>query len=204
MAQHPQSARGFTLVEVLVVMVIVGLLSVLLVEGLRHGVQLRDRVLEHTEHQREDVLRRAWFSDAVASLVADLDELEDHRFHGTEAGFSGMTLAALDAPAGEPVYVRWAVEEEDDIFHLFYTGQDGARQRIWSWRAESARFSFYDPEMGWIDEWPPGQSLGPEAPALPAAIRFETEWRGRPRSWIATVRGPRQPRDGLIPPEMVR
>lgn len=188
---------GFTLLETLVALVITALASVLIIQGVSHTLMLRERVIEHTQYQREDALRRAWFQDTVSTLIADLQRIESHRFQGGPGGFAGLTLAPLQEQAGVPTAVQWYLEREDDIVHLFYRQAGAEPQRVWSWRSERAGFRFYDPETGWTDQWPPAPR---GADALPAAVMFETTWRGSPRVWVAAVQGRRNVRSGLVPP----
>jgi len=196
-----QRHKGFTLLEMLVALVITALASVLIMQGLWQALMLRERVLEHTQFQREDALRRSWFSDSVNALIADVPRIERHRFQGDAEGFRGLTLAALQALPGMPVVANWSLEQQADIFHLYYQQPDRDRQRVWSWRADSATFSYFDPELGWSSSWPPGGSL---APPLPGAIALITEWRGQPLTWVSSVLGARSPRDGLELPEEFR
>ena len=196
--------RGFSLLEMLVVLILVGLVSVLLAQGLGHVLMLRERVLEHTQHQREDRLRRAWFTDAVAGLVADLPDIEPHRFEGNSQGFQGLSLVALQFPTGAPAVIQWGLEQDDGIIHLWYRQEQETQQRVWSWRADSARFSYYDPQTGWLDHWPPEALLTGPAEPLPAAIAFHTTWRAQPRTWLAAVQSARSPRLALRPPEEFR
>ena len=193
---------GFTLLETLVALVITALASVLIVQGLAQALMLRDRVLEHTQYQREDALRRGWFGDTVSTLVADLPRIEQHRFVGTAEGFRGLTLAALQELPGLPTVVEWRLEREgDDVWHLYYRQSESAAQRSWSWRAEQAEFAYFDPTLGWHAEWPPA---GSAAPALPAAVSLTTHWRGRPLTWVAAVRNRRDPRPDLELPQELR
>lgn len=192
-----QQFIGFTLVEMLVVLILVSLTSVLLIQGTSQLLIIRDRVLEHTEYQREDVLRRSWFGETVGSLIADLETIDEHRFMGDESGFSGLTLAALTRPAGMPVRIEWRVETEEDIFRLLYAEQGGDWQHVWSWRPDFARFSYYSPESGWVAQWPPG-GLGTAPLPLPALVMFETTWRGEPRTWLGAVQSSREVRPRLI------
>ena len=190
----PSRSHGFTLLETLVALVITALASVLIMQGLSHVLTLRDRVLEHTEYQREDALRRGWFGDTVGALIADLPRIERHRFEGDAQGFRGLTLASLQELPGVPVIAEWRLEQEGDVFHLYYRQEQGEWQRSWSWRAEQAAFAYFDPDLGWQAQWPVQN-----APPLPAAISFTTEWRGRPLTWVAAIRGTRNVRPGLEP-----
>lgn len=198
-AAHVQS--GFTLLETLVALVITALASVLIMQGVSHALSLRERVIELTQYQREDGLRRGWFQDTVSSLVADLERIESNRFIGGPGGFAGLTLSPLQGKAGVPTSVRWFLEREDDIVYLHYQEPGVGPQRVWAWRTEEAGFRYYSPDQGWSLEWPPA---GQPAFSLPAAIRFETTWRGRPRVWVAAVQGRRDARAGLVPPPEFR
>lgn len=192
---------GFTLLETLVALVITALASVLIMQGLSHALMLRERVVEHTQFQREDMLRRAWFGESVNALIADIPRIERHRFRGDADGFHGLTLAPLQELPGVPVAVDWSIEREDDIVHLYYQQPDRARQRVWSWRAETARFAYFDPQLGWSARWPPATA---NASPLPASVAFVSEWRDKPLTWVASVLGARTPRNGLELPEEFR
>lgn len=189
-------SKGFTLLETLVALVITALTSILIMQGLSHALTVRERVLEYTEYQREDALRRGWFSDTVNALAADLPRVERHRFHGTSEGFQGLTLAALQKLRGVPTRIEWRIERDGDVVHLYYRQEDNEWQRSWSWRAEQAEFSYFDPEHGWQSQWP--MSVATEA-QLPAVVAFSTRWRGRPLTWVAAVKSSREPRASLIP-----
>lgn len=191
-----QHQQGFTLLETLVALVIASLVSVLIMQGLSHALMLRERVLELTQYQREDALRRGWFNDSVQSLVADLPEIERHRFEGEANGFRGLTLSALQELPGVPTTMAWQLEREGEIFRLLYGQGGNSGQLAWAWQAPRARFSYFSPETGWQEAWPPA---GYQGPPLPALVAFETEWRGRPVTWVAAVQGGRAPRDGLKP-----
>lgn len=193
-----RSAHGFTLLEMLVALVITALASVLVMQGLSQALMLRERILEQTQFQREDILRRAWFTDSVNALIADLPRIDRHRFQGGPEGFRGLTLAALQELPGVPISIGWSIEQEADIFNLYYQQPDRDGQRLWSWRADSARFSYFDPERGWVQEWPPDGGGG--AP-LPQAIALTTQWRAQPLTWVAAVLGSRTVREGLEPLE---
>ena len=193
------AARGFTLLETLVALVIASLVTVLLMQGLSHALMLRERVLEITQFQREDALRRGWFQDVVQALVADLERVEAHRFSGSASGFNGLTLAALQEAPGVPAVAEFRIEREGEVVRLLYREQQGPEQRVWAWRSEQAGFSYYAPETGWTSRWPPDTN-GP-ARALPAAVAFESTWRGAPLSWVAAVRAARTPRRDLVPME---
>lgn len=189
---------GFTLLETLVALVITALATVLMMQGLSLAIKLRERVLEHTQFQREDSLRRFWFQDTVNALTADLPRIQRHRFEGDVDGFQGLTLAALQELPGVPVPVFWSIEREADIFSLYYQQADHNRQHVWSWRADEASFSYFDPDRGWLPDWPPA---GIAVPPLPQAVALTTEWRDRPVTWVAAVLGSRTVREGLEPLE---
>ena len=202
-ACHPgqlDAMRGFTLLETLVVLVLVSLLSVLMVQGLSHALMLRERVLDLTQFQREDALRRGWFQDTAQGLLADLERIEDHQFTGTSERFSGYSLAPLLGPPGAPAVIEWRLEQTGELFRLYYRQQDAPPRLTWEWRTDQAEFVYFAPEVGWVSQWPPAQLDGTSA--LPAVVALQASWRGDRLTWAAPTRVAPSPRDDLVPIEL--
>lgn len=179
---------GFTLVEMLVVFVIVGLLSILLIEGYTYVLGLRVRFANEVAFLRESQLQRDWFTDSVKSLVADLPQEEDHAFHGTSTGFSGLSLTSLEAPGGVPEMVSWSLSSSGGEVSLNYAGRDGAPEPVVSWQGEQPAFRYMGPDGNWYAAWPPASAQagqGPAPPPLPYAIAVRVVLDGSPRVWIA-------------------
>jgi prepilin-type N-terminal cleavage/methylation domain-containing protein len=72
MSRRP--ARGFTLLEALVTLVIVSLLVAALMQALTQTLAMRSALIRHQRATREAALQEMWFRDTLAGAVADLDD----------------------------------------------------------------------------------------------------------------------------------
>ena len=193
--------QGFTLLEMLVTLMLTSLVAVLLTQGVSQMLMLRERILEHTEFQRENMLRRAWFTDSINDLIADIPLVERNGFHGDSRSIQGLSLSPMAALSGVPIVMNWRLEADEDVWHLLYRESGSHELRVWSWRADWAYFSFFDSRTSWVGQWPPSPEL---SGLLPEAVLLTTEWRGEPLVWVAGVGSSRSPRPNLLLPEEFR
>lgn len=189
--------RGFTLVEVLVVLVLTSLLVTILMQSLTYVFSLRERVLAHVTDKAQIGLSERWYRQAVRSAIADLPELE-RRFEGDRAGFSVVTLAPLHLDYGIPTPVRWRINESSGRYLLRYEA-DSISFELLEWRETPGEFAYLDHAGEWQDQWPP--RFGDESRQLPAAVLFQGRYRGEPVSWLASIPTRKRPRTGLRLPD---
>jgi prepilin-type N-terminal cleavage/methylation domain-containing protein len=171
---------GFTLLEMMVVLVVVGLVSVSLFEALAQMGQVRDRLAPFlTASEREGPLN-GWFRQAVNGLVADRVGGE-HVLVGGANGFSGLTLEPLGADPGGPTPFQWALvyATSGDYTSLVYSGEGAPPREIRRWPGSKVSFSYLGPDLVWYDSWPPALK---RARQLPAAVRLAD-----PRTGFALV-----------------
>lgn len=188
---------GFTLVEMLVVLVLASLVVTLLMQGLVHVLNLRGRVLDVVEESREGALREHWFRDGVRAIVADIEDLDglDHEFTGDAEGFTAVTMAPLQRDYGIPTRVTWSVSSADGWQRLRYESEDREPITVMRWRGDEGELQYLDYEGEWQDQWPP--NFGDETRQLPAAILFQGEQEGRPLAWLVRIPSLKDPRPGL-------
>src|SRR3546814_6549996 len=67
-------ARGFTLLETVVTLVIVSLLVTMLMQALSHALNLRTRLLRVQQESRTELLQEAWFRETVGAAQDDLED----------------------------------------------------------------------------------------------------------------------------------
>ena len=67
--RFPRGRRGFTLLEVLVVLVLVSLTMTVLMQGVLYTLQLRTQFLTQQQRLREDFLPESWFRSSSAALA---------------------------------------------------------------------------------------------------------------------------------------
>lgn len=180
--------RGFTLLEMLVVLIISSFVSVLLMQGLGFILQLQGRFVEQLEDLQEGALQEYWFRSTVSSTLADYKDIEpNHVFQGDSTHFSGLTVAGLDADAGVPTEFSWTLNHVADTVVLQY--QQTSNEVAWQvaqWQGNEGEFRYLTRDGQWFEQWPP-KTLGVEAPQLPRAILLSGKRRQQSFAWIVPL-----------------
>ena len=179
-------SRGFTLVEVLVVLVITGLVSTILFQGLAQSVRVRRSAgIELVRVQRDD-MKTAWYRLIVNSLAPDEPD-GGHLFKGGPTSFDGLSTAgvglALDNTA--PITVTLAIDAASDTTAV----RAGSVELL---RLPGTDYAFrYVDDAGPASEVWPRRTLDPTK-QLPGAIWIvDTQRRPTSETIVASVVGPR-------------
>ena len=98
--------RGFTLIEMLVVLVLIALVVGLVFEGLGRVADLRHRLARHLDGALDNAIVGSWFRSSISALLPDRDGAPD-AFRGGPSEMSGLTLQPLDQPTGAAVPFAW-------------------------------------------------------------------------------------------------
>lgn len=177
--------RGFTLLEVLVVLVIVSLAMGLLLQGLHHTLRLQERFSQEMFNGRTAAMQSSWYREVVNGLMPDHAQGKN-RFKGERQRFEGLTVSPLLGDPGSPV--AFALELRSDPrskqSSLNYVAGDDSVE-IMSWTGE-AEFVYFDDKGEPHDAWPP--FLG-QWPQLPSSIRLKTGG-GDTAVLVAAPKGP--------------
>jgi|GEM_PF-1109506 len=197
-----QNSRGITLFEMLVVLVIVSLVGGLLMQALWQVLDVRGRTLSQIHYQERGLQSERWFRDAVNSLVAEVDRIEEGVFRGDRDGFSGTSLASLDEPYGVPARISWRIQGDDGAYSLIMSGKE-ENYELMRLRDGPAGFRYLDEEGAWHEEWPSSDFGTPDA-QLPRAISFRGEGPRKPVFWLARIPADADPRPSLDPQDLTR
>lgn len=204
-------SRGFTLVEVLVVLVITSMVSALLFQVLAQVGRVQARFGEQLAQSQGGAMRAEWFRQVVQGLQA-VEADDPQRFEGQARRFVGLTRTGLQAQVGAPQWVAMEIQ-------FARQGVGGAVRYAATARAEpeavlldwidpgTAEFAYLDASGVEYSQWPPAagqyrpaavvKDLGrsftadePRAtpPQLPSAILLR--WPG-PRGRAVMVAAPR-------------
>lgn len=184
------SQPGFTLVEMLVVLLIVGMVSGLLFEGAAQLVSMQARLERQLTGLRGEALRADWLRQVVQGLQPDYADGKQI-FKGSPRAFSGLTTNPLSAGYGalQPFAVTLTHEAADDSMRLSY-GSGNKATVLLSWPGGRGRLSYTDDVGKTHEEWPPPLGLWPQ---LPRAITLEGERDGAPWLIAAAHFGPTWP-----------
>ena len=175
---------GFTLLEMLVVLVLVAFISTLILQGFSFTFQLRSRFLEQLDNLQRGAIQEHWFRSSTAAIVTDYINGE-HIFKGKEREFSGLTIVALDAKMGVPMNFVWQLKQVDGIMVLRYQNSKGEYWKVTQWLGEEGYFRYMARNGDWYEQWPP--KLGIELPQIPHAILFLGQRRQEPLTWIVKL-----------------
>lgn len=194
--------RGFTLLEMLVVMLIAGMALALTSQALSQYKRAHERVSASTQGGREYRQAERWFHDSVAGLHAGgepkdsparlltgatRDTKDTLVFQGNEHGFSGLTLLPVLAGQGIPTLQTWSVNNNGSVNEALTLDEDGKQLVLHFPNAGQLTLHYVDAMGEPHAQWPPALGQWPE---LPAAVVLEL---GSGSIIMAAVTGPQDP-----------
>ena len=160
-----KNVLGFTLVELLITMIIVGLVSATLLQSAMTLFNNYVYVSDKYEDLQRSRLPDHWYRSSVEGLIISLDQ----EFTGASNYFVGYSLSSVTQANGLLTKIRWSLHQEDDWVKLKIAENDSQAIEVTRWRATAASFSYQGPEGVLQDEWPASKE---EAPQLPLAIHL--------------------------------
>lgn len=196
------NAKGFTLLEAIVTLVIASLIVVVLMQALQQSLGLRTRLLRHERETRMAGLQEQWFRDTVVGTVHDLpDALGPFRGNG-----DGFELVSASPLGGQGIArIRWTFEPVEGGTALVYGDPLRERLTVLAGPLRDARFEYLDASEGWVSEWTapePDTDAPPDAKPvmLPRMVRLRATTVAGEITWLARI--PADPRQTtLLRPE---
>ncbi len=177
----PRAARGLTLIEMLVVLVLVSLLGTLLIQGAGFFLGKYASVQRAHRETSLDELRQHWFASTLQAMVPS--DQEARRFSGNASAFEGVTLQALRARSGQPVRVRWSIGGDGTASVVRYEEEDAPSWTVLRTRERGAlAFQYAGTDRQWHENWPVS---GIAEERIPRVIRLVSS-DGRPL-WVARL-----------------
>ena len=151
-ASRLSRARGLTLIEMLVVLVLVALLGTLLVQGT--GFFLGKYATVKRVHREASLaeLHQHWFASTLQAMVPS--RIEARRFAGDASSLEGVTLQGLAAESGRPVRVRWSIGDDGGSSTVRYAEEGAAPWTVLRRDDEALAFQYADSARQWHAHWP--------------------------------------------------
>lgn len=160
---NPRRARGFSLLEALVTLVIVALIVTLLMQALRQSLDLRSRILRHQSETRVASLQEHWFRDSVGGAIADLPDA----FGRTQGSADSLELVTLEPVAADGVSrVRWWLEPVQGGAALHYSDPASPDITVVPGPLREARLRYLGSDGQWTDTWAPVEGDLVELPRM--------------------------------------
>lgn len=181
---------GFTLIEVLVVLILVAMVSGILFQALERAYRLQNRFGAELFKVQQGQMAADWYRQTVQGLYPD--QLDGpNMFRGKGQEFSGLSSNPLGDSYGAPTSITWKISkgQEDGTTELLYI-EEKKETPVLTWRTSEARFIYMDAVQAAHDSWPPPLGLFTQ---LPSQIQLVTSNLGAPINLVASPMGPIEP-----------
>ena len=158
---YKNSQQGFTLLEIIVVVMISGLIAVVLMQGLALVLDARLRVATAIDDLEQKGLEKSILTSALRGVLPDYPDGSDV-FFGDKRRIRGLTLNPLQgtegAPTGFGMFLEFDAVSNTTFLTYFERGYDPLE--IARWDGDIGEFSFRGRQGDWSETWPiPGDNI---------------------------------------------
>ena len=153
--------NGFTLLEVIVVLMISGLIAVILFQGLSLVLDARLRVASSIDDLDSRELQSSIVTYSMKGLLPDYPDGPDV-FYGDQRRMRGLTLYPLQGTPGAPTAFGLSMEydsvDDDTVLTYFERGYEPLE--LARWDGDIGAFSYKGRVGDWSQRWPiPGDNI---------------------------------------------
>lgn len=166
------AAAGFTLIEMLVVLIIVSMVGAILFSSYQRILDIRIRLAAFLDGTDAPTLIAGWFRGSVEGLLPDQKDGADV-FAGAPRRFAGLSTAPIDGTPGVPTRIAWELvfDAANARTALTYRDANAAPLTVASWPGDRGGLRYCGPRLTCSDSWPPAsETAGETASQLPALI----------------------------------
>ena len=173
--------RAFTLIEMLVVMVIVGLLITVIMQGFGYSLGLYQRVQHTQKNAYSEVLVYNWLCSTLGVQVAARPK--DKGLDGEFSHLDTYTYQPLLEQQGLKTRIQWRLEQVPGYLQLSYSesGQDFA---VYRWPESTGEFEYQSAEGKWLQQWPIDKV---DPPKLPESVRLQVHTGAETRNYVVPI-----------------
>ncbi|MGV8836535.1 prepilin-type N-terminal cleavage/methylation domain-containing protein [Cellvibrio sp.] len=177
-AYSNNQAHGFTLLEILVVLVLVGLVGSLVMQGFSFTINLQDRLKRQLINNQIHDLQEIWFRQVTRSFIETAPNENQAAFRGTSTTITGTALMDLTGNVGIPTNTSWHVENTEHGQQLSYTSESVPKTIVANWDTNDLRFQFLGHDGELYDKWPsnPGDKNIPKGILLSSSSEEPVFW----------------------------
>jgi len=175
-------SRGFTLLEMLVVLMITTLLAALLMQGFIYLTSTYNSIERQQNNLVKESLTQGWMRNSIQGLVSGLygESAKGLKFAGDQTSIEGISLASLVQDQATPVHILWTIKTNDNVRFLEYSETPVYQKSsvktfsITEWPISvPVTFSYYSQDQ-WTNIFPPKSSVfkQPVKTVLPESIKI--------------------------------
>ncbi len=153
------SSRGFTLFEMIVVMVISSLMAAVLMQGFSMVLGTRLSVNNTIADLQTVVISQNVPVDPLRGILPDYKD-NPNQFRGQPRTMTGQTLRPLLSPAGAPTPFTMTLDYDSSANQTVLTYEEPGRAKteIGRWPGNESSFKYRDINGAWQTSWPPQAS----------------------------------------------
>ncbi|NNM51607.1 MAG: type II secretion system protein [Pseudomonadales bacterium] len=182
--KSPTAPSGFTLLEMLVVMVMVTLISTLLIEAMGYVLNIQRRSAQQTYQLEDKAMLEDWLRQLLQGLQPDLAGGTDV-FSADREGMKGLSTHPLSTLHGELTEFTLSLQRDDALTTTDIIYRSGDQEmKLMHVKDGSLHWIYGDDQGVFHDRWPPDDKSWPQIPAL---IRLQ----GQDMDFLAAPQGPR-------------
>lgn len=182
-----RSQKAFTLVEMLVVMVIVGLLITVIMQGFGYSMGMYQRVVRTQKSAYNEVLVYDWLRSTLGAQVAARPK--DRGLDGTVNTLATYTFSPLVEQAGLKSRIAWQLVQNENAVTLEYR-EGNTIFTVYRWPESTGQFEYLDEKGQWHNRWPAEKS---DLPPLPESVRLLINTSGEVRNYVVKVSTRKRP-----------
>lgn len=161
-------ARGFTLLEVIVVLVIASLLVTILTQALWMGLDMLRRSRADMTAQAVEAMRIQWYREAVAGLQPERPD-GVHIFAGGVRRFSGLTTGAPTENLGATLPVTFELDYDaaaNETRLKVVVAGSAKSTTLLAWPGRTGEFAYLDEAGQSHESWPPAGGAQHQLPRV--------------------------------------
>jgi len=185
---HNRKESGFTLIEVIVVLVMTSLISAILMQALSLVLDTRFRIRNALIDTETLALQKSILTHPLSGVIPDYFDGPD-RFAGESSRMRGLTLTPLHGTSGAPTGFGIAMQynASTGMTELTYLERGFDPVKLAEWPGDTGSFSYRGKSGAWSRNWPIPSDV-PEP--SPRTIRLTTGMS--PSEYVVLVMGPHE------------
>lgn len=193
MASSDKSSKGFTILEMLVVIAMSGMIVMILLQALQHTMSLHQRFGTELDRNSNQAMAQSWLTQLLEGLQPD-DEDGKQQFKGQPLQISAISTSVFTGQFGVPtafqLRLRFDAAEKRMVLEYSDAQYQEKPLRLLSWEGRRGRFVYLDTKQQEHESWPPEFDRSRQ---IPESIRIETERDGQPWMLAFKPAGPVNP-----------
>ena len=171
-------SKGFTLLEVIVVLLISSLITTILFQGLSVVLDTRFRVMNALTRIEVLGLQSSIMTTPLRGIFPDHPD-EPGVFSGNARRLQGLTLTPLQGISGAPttfaMELNYDIGADMTVLTYLESGHDATE--LARWQGNQGNFFYRGWSGDWLTSWPPRVNSPPQ---VPRSIRLDTGMEQQP------------------------